>query len=95
FADERTLLKSIPSRISEIDCDPENEIRLIERFLYDNSSPRPLEEFVADNSDTEIESFSPSPIPPSAECPVMICGKNTPILDVPLFHFYPPGSVQV
>nr|GEZ93942.1 hypothetical protein [Tanacetum cinerariifolium] len=26
---------------------------------------------------------------PSAECPMMIYGKNTPILDVPLFHFYP------
>nr|GEU89678.1 hypothetical protein [Tanacetum cinerariifolium] len=24
------------------------------------------------------------------ECPMMINGKNTPILDVPLFHFYPP-----
>nr|GFA79200.1 hypothetical protein [Tanacetum cinerariifolium] len=27
---------------------------------------------------------------PSAECPMMINGKNTPISDVPLFHFYPP-----
>nr|GFA53827.1 hypothetical protein [Tanacetum cinerariifolium] len=27
---------------------------------------------------------------PSAECPMMIYGKNIPILDVPLFHFYPP-----
>nr|GFA03292.1 hypothetical protein [Tanacetum cinerariifolium] len=26
---------------------------------------------------------------PSAKCPMMIYGKNTPILDVPLFHFYP------
>nr|GEY40282.1 hypothetical protein [Tanacetum cinerariifolium] len=26
----------------------------------------------------------------SAECPMMIHGKNTLILDVPLFHFYPP-----
>nr|GFA99574.1 hypothetical protein [Tanacetum cinerariifolium] len=26
---------------------------------------------------------------PSTECPMMINGKNTPILDVPLFHFYP------
>nr|GFC35990.1 hypothetical protein [Tanacetum cinerariifolium] len=24
------------------------------------------------------------------ECPMMINGKNTPILDVPLFYFYPP-----
>nr|GEW10951.1 hypothetical protein [Tanacetum cinerariifolium] len=27
---------------------------------------------------------------PSAKCPMMIHGKNTPILNVPLFHFYPP-----
>nr|GEW19379.1 hypothetical protein [Tanacetum cinerariifolium] len=27
---------------------------------------------------------------PSVECPMMNCRKNTPILDVPLFHFYPP-----
>nr|GEZ89470.1 hypothetical protein [Tanacetum cinerariifolium] len=26
---------------------------------------------------------------PSAECPMIINGKNTPVLDVPLFHFYP------
>nr|GEV48366.1 hypothetical protein [Tanacetum cinerariifolium] len=63
FAGELTLLKSIPPRIDETDCDPEEDIRLIERFLYDNSSPRPPKEFVYDNSDTEIESFSPSPIP--------------------------------
>nr|GEX05586.1 hypothetical protein [Tanacetum cinerariifolium] len=37
-------------------------IRLIEKLLYDNSSPRPPKEFVSANSDAEIESFSPSPI---------------------------------
>nr|GFB14871.1 hypothetical protein [Tanacetum cinerariifolium] len=62
FADELTLLKSIPPRISETDCNLENEIRLTKRLLYDNSSPRPPEEFVYENSDAEIESFSPSPI---------------------------------
>nr|GEZ43443.1 hypothetical protein [Tanacetum cinerariifolium] len=63
FADELALLKSIPPRIDETDCDPEEDIRLIERLLYDNSSPRPPKEFVSANSDAEIESFSPSPIP--------------------------------
>nr|GEY39086.1 hypothetical protein [Tanacetum cinerariifolium] len=62
FAGELTLLKSIPLGIDETDCDPEEYIRLIERLLYDNSSPRPPEEFVFENSDSEIESFSPSPI---------------------------------
>nr|GFA70947.1 hypothetical protein [Tanacetum cinerariifolium] len=47
----------------ETDCDHENEIRLTKRLLYDNSSPRPPEEFVSGNFDAEIESFSPSPIP--------------------------------
>nr|GFC44260.1 hypothetical protein [Tanacetum cinerariifolium] len=31
-------------------------------LLYDNSSPRPLEEFISEN-DAIIESYSPSPIP--------------------------------
>nr|GFA78163.1 hypothetical protein [Tanacetum cinerariifolium] len=63
FAGELTLLKSIPPGIDENDCHPENEIHFIERLLYDNSSPRPPKEFVSKNSDAEIESFSPSPIP--------------------------------
>nr|GEX37800.1 hypothetical protein [Tanacetum cinerariifolium] len=63
FTGERTLLKSIPPGIAETDCHPENEIRLSQRLLYDNSSPRPPEEFVYENSYAEIKSFSPSPIP--------------------------------
>nr|GEV95530.1 RNA-directed DNA polymerase, eukaryota [Tanacetum cinerariifolium] len=63
FADELTLLKSIPPRVDETDCYPDEDIRLIERLLYDNSSPRPPEEFVFENSNVETESFSPSPIP--------------------------------
>nr|GEU95581.1 hypothetical protein [Tanacetum cinerariifolium] len=50
------------AEIDETDCDPEEEIRLIEIFLYDNSSPRPPEEFISENSDAAIESFSPAPI---------------------------------
>nr|GEX61252.1 hypothetical protein [Tanacetum cinerariifolium] len=63
FAGELILLKSIPSRIDEADCDPEEEIRLIEKLLYDNSSPLPTEEIISENSDAAIESFSSSPIP--------------------------------
>nr|GEW42825.1 hypothetical protein [Tanacetum cinerariifolium] len=63
FVGKLTLLKSIPPGIDETDCDPEEDIRLIVRLLYDNSSPRPQEEFVSKNSDAKIESFSPSPIP--------------------------------
>nr|GEW74921.1 hypothetical protein [Tanacetum cinerariifolium] len=187
FAGELTLLKSIPPRINETDCDIEEEIRLIKRLLYDNSSPHRPEEFISENSDAAIESFSPFPISeddhdserdililkellgndsfsilenesfhfdipsssrppakppdgitrilnvkvtgdisehkapmpklmltqptrvpnqekspkllphlghkafqPCTKCPMMIHGKNTPIFDVPFFHFYPP-----
>nr|GEW31727.1 hypothetical protein [Tanacetum cinerariifolium] len=63
FAGEFILLKSIPSGIDETDCDPEEEIRLIEKLLYDNSSPHPPKEFIYKNSNAIIESFSSSPIP--------------------------------
>nr|GEV27398.1 hypothetical protein [Tanacetum cinerariifolium] len=63
FAGELTLFKSIPPGIDETDCHPEKETRFAKRLLYDNSSPRPPEEIVFDNSNAEIESFSPSPIP--------------------------------
>nr|GEU52919.1 hypothetical protein [Tanacetum cinerariifolium] len=63
FAGELTLLKSIPPGINETDCDPGEEIRLINKLLYDNSSPRPTKEFIFENSDAAIKSFSPSPIP--------------------------------
>ncbi|GJX90600.1 hypothetical protein Tco_0343926 [Tanacetum coccineum] len=56
FADKLTLLKPISSEIDNSDFDSEGEIRLIEKLLYDNSSPRPPENL-------SIESFSPSPIP--------------------------------
>nr|GFA12215.1 hypothetical protein [Tanacetum cinerariifolium] len=62
FAGELTLLKSIPPGIDKTDYHPENEIRLSQRLLYDNSSPRPPEEFVSENSNADTESFSPSPI---------------------------------
>ncbi|GJW36589.1 hypothetical protein Tco_0059509 [Tanacetum coccineum] len=60
FADELTLLKSIPPGIDDDNLDPEGEIHLVERLLYVNSSPRPPEELNVENS---IESFFPSPIP--------------------------------
>nr|GEV50939.1 hypothetical protein [Tanacetum cinerariifolium] len=44
-------------------ADPEEEICLIEKLLYDNSSPRPPKEFISENSDAAIKSFSPCPVP--------------------------------
>nr|GEY00867.1 hypothetical protein [Tanacetum cinerariifolium] len=45
--------------------EPDNSLKthFVKRLLYDNSSPRPLKEFVSENSDAEIESFFHSPIP--------------------------------
>nr|GFA57428.1 hypothetical protein [Tanacetum cinerariifolium] len=63
FAGELTLLKSFPPGIDETDCQPEKEIRLTNRLLYDNSFPCPPKEIVFDNSNADIESFSPSHIP--------------------------------
>nr|GFA74965.1 hypothetical protein [Tanacetum cinerariifolium] len=62
FAGELTLLETISPGIDETNCDFEEDIRLIEKLLYDNSSPRLPEEFVSVNSDAKIKSFSPSPI---------------------------------
>nr|GFA11284.1 hypothetical protein [Tanacetum cinerariifolium] len=63
FAGELTLLKSIPSGIDETDCHREKETRFTKRLLYDNSSPRPREEIVSNNSNADFESFSSSLIP--------------------------------
>nr|GEX89868.1 hypothetical protein [Tanacetum cinerariifolium] len=62
FARELIFLKSIPPVIYEVDYDPEEEIRLIEKLLYDNSCPCPPEEFNSENSDALIEPFSLSHI---------------------------------
>nr|GEX36845.1 hypothetical protein [Tanacetum cinerariifolium] len=62
FARELTLPKTIPPGIDKTDCYPEEETHFTKRLLYDNSSPRPLEEFVYENSNAEIESFSAFPI---------------------------------
>ncbi|GKC97769.1 hypothetical protein Tco_1168044 [Tanacetum coccineum] len=63
FYGELAHINLIPLGINEADFDPEEEIRLVEKLLYENSSPRPPKEFNSENYDAIIESFSPSPIP--------------------------------
>nr|GFA97589.1 hypothetical protein [Tanacetum cinerariifolium] len=62
FAGELTLLKSIPPGMDKTDCHPENEIRLSQRLLYDNSSPQidlfltpedPMPPSIEDDEDSE------------------------------------------
>nr|GFA02070.1 hypothetical protein [Tanacetum cinerariifolium] len=63
FFGELAHIDLIPPGVNEADFDPEEEIHLVEKMLYDNSSPRTLEEVNSKNVDAIIESFSPSPIP--------------------------------
>ncbi|GJT24284.1 hypothetical protein Tco_0894221 [Tanacetum coccineum] len=63
FSNEIAHIDPIPPRIVGADFDPEEEIRLIENLLYDNSSSRPPEELNLEIADTILESLSPSPIP--------------------------------
>nr|GEX00660.1 hypothetical protein [Tanacetum cinerariifolium] len=62
FAGELALLKSIPPGIDETNCHHVNETQFAKRLLYDNSSPRLPEEFISENSNADVESFSPSHI---------------------------------
>ncbi|GKF05609.1 hypothetical protein Tco_0036277, partial [Tanacetum coccineum] len=65
---ELALLKPSSPGINKADYDPEEEICRVERLLYDNSSPRPLEELNVENF---IKSFPPSHIPVENSDPFM------------------------
>nr|GFC19616.1 hypothetical protein [Tanacetum cinerariifolium] len=71
FSSELAHIDLIPPVINEANCDPEEAIHLVERLLYDNSSPRPPKDFNSENSDVIIESFSPSLIPVEDSDPFM------------------------
>nr|GEU40422.1 hypothetical protein [Tanacetum cinerariifolium] len=62
FSGELTHINPIIPGIEEADFELEEEIRLDENLLYDNSSPRPSKELNAKIADTIVESLSPSPI---------------------------------
>ncbi|GKD64068.1 hypothetical protein Tco_1306176, partial [Tanacetum coccineum] len=71
FNVESDLIESLLNRDTSIVSSPKfdslleefSEIHLVEKLLYDNSSPRHLKEFNSEYYDAIIESFSPSPIP--------------------------------
>nr|GEX40692.1 probable aspartyl aminopeptidase [Tanacetum cinerariifolium] len=63
FSGDLAHIDLISPGIKEFDFDLEEEIRLVENLLYDNSSPQPPEELNAEIVDTFIESLFPSPIP--------------------------------
>ncbi|GKB13892.1 hypothetical protein Tco_0847815 [Tanacetum coccineum] len=49
FAGELALINPIPPGIDETNFDPKEDIRLIKKLLYDNSSPRPPKELNSEN----------------------------------------------
>nr|GEU84795.1 hypothetical protein [Tanacetum cinerariifolium] len=57
------LIESMLNRDSSIISSSSKIDSLLDELLYENSSPRSPEEFVSENSNAEIESFSSSPIP--------------------------------
>ncbi|GJY68868.1 hypothetical protein Tco_0471850 [Tanacetum coccineum] len=63
FSGELAHIDLIPPGINEADFDPEEEIRLVDELLYDNSSPRPPKEQNSENYNAKIDSSSLSPIP--------------------------------
>nr|GEX39227.1 hypothetical protein [Tanacetum cinerariifolium] len=63
FSSELAFIDLVPPGINKTNFNPEEEIHLIEELLYDNSSPRPLEESNFEISDATIESSSQSSIP--------------------------------
>ncbi|GJY11337.1 hypothetical protein Tco_0379522 [Tanacetum coccineum] len=77
FSGELAHIDPIPPGIEKVDFDLEDEIRLVENLLYDNSSPRPSEELNLKIADTILESLSPSPIP--------VADSDSPMEEIDLF----------
>nr|GEV31546.1 hypothetical protein [Tanacetum cinerariifolium] len=57
------ITPDLPIKDSLVMEDEQEDICLVEKLLYDNSSPRPPEELNFEFFDAIIESFSPPPIP--------------------------------
>ncbi|GJY21648.1 hypothetical protein Tco_0394214 [Tanacetum coccineum] len=55
FSGELTHIDLIPPGINEADFDPEEDICLVEKLLYDHSSPRPLKELNSEISDAKCQ----------------------------------------
>ncbi|GJR55828.1 hypothetical protein Tco_1406349 [Tanacetum coccineum] len=87
FSGELAYINPTPSGIETADFDLEEEIRLVENLLYDNSSPRPPEELNLEIADTILESLFPSPI--------LVEDSNSLMEDIDLFlasdDSMPPG----
>ncbi|GJY07344.1 hypothetical protein Tco_0374398 [Tanacetum coccineum] len=63
FVGELAPIDPMPPGIVKADIHPEEDIRLIKKFMNDDSSPHSLKELNSEIPDAIIKSFSPSPIP--------------------------------
>nr|GEZ83971.1 hypothetical protein [Tanacetum cinerariifolium] len=95
-------LAHINLEIPKSDFDFEEEIRLIENLVYDNSFPRPPEELNAKIADTIIESIPLLPIPVQDEPPddnfdlkPEVISEVMEDIDEPDEHFNPGGEIFV
>nr|GEV51142.1 retrotransposon protein, putative, unclassified [Tanacetum cinerariifolium] len=98
----------MPPSIEEDDYDSERDILILEELLGNDSislpenesfhfdipsSPRPLAKPPDGNSGI-LNIKGHEAFQPSTECPMMIYGRNTPILDVSFLHFYPLDKLK-
>nr|GEY88894.1 integrase, catalytic region, zinc finger, CCHC-type, peptidase aspartic, catalytic [Tanacetum cinerariifolium] len=63
YLKESAAFRIYNKRTRKINESVNEETHFTKRLLYDNSSPRPPKEIVSDNSNANIESFCPYPIP--------------------------------
>ncbi|GKD10296.1 hypothetical protein Tco_1189981, partial [Tanacetum coccineum] len=92
FSGELAHIDLISPKIDEADFDPEEEIHLVEKLLYDNSSPRPPKKLNSENSDAVIEFFSPSPIPVEDKGDILKELVNNDSLSLPKNESFHPSS---
>nr|GEY94769.1 hypothetical protein [Tanacetum cinerariifolium] len=100
-----TLDDPMPPGIDDDDYDSGRDISILEELLDNYSLSLPamshtififlylivlLQNHQMEKSPDLLSHQGFEAFQPSAECPMTINGKNIPLLDIPLFHFYPP-----
>nr|GEX38200.1 hypothetical protein [Tanacetum cinerariifolium] len=92
FFSELSHIDLIFPEIDEADFDPEEEIRIVKKLLYDNSSPQPPKEVNSKNSNAIIESFSPSTILVEDSDSLILSNDSPSLPENESFHFDVPSS---
>nr|GEX84530.1 reverse transcriptase domain-containing protein [Tanacetum cinerariifolium] len=79
----------MPPSIEDDDDDSERDVLILEELLDNYSLSLP------DKSPDLLSQWGLEIFKLSTKCPMMIHGKNIPILDVSLFHFYPLDQLKL